>query len=70
MWTEVIGYVLTIVLLVITAYFGKKYSAVTVKMNLLSKLIDDWIEAQKDKRITKSEVEKLINDLKELIEDP
>ena len=70
MWTEVIGYVLTIILLVVTAYFRKKYSAVTRKMGLLSKLIDDWVEAQKDRRITKSEVEKLVSDLKELIEDP
>ncbi len=66
----VVSILLNILLLILAILFRKTNTRLYTKLQDLERLVTDFLEAYKDKVITPDEAEKLINDIKKLVEDP
>jgi len=66
----IVSIILNIILLLLSYFMRNTKNRLFAKLQQLQKLIQDFLDAYRDKVITSEEAEKLINDIKALIEDP
>jgi len=66
----IVSIVLNIILLLLSYFMRNTKNRLSAKLQQLQKLIQGFLDAYRDKVITSEEAEKLINDVKALIEDP
>jgi len=66
----IVSIILNIILLLLSYFMRNVKNRLFAKLQQLQKLIQDFLDAYRDKVITSEEAERLINDIKTLIEDP
>ncbi|RLI86214.1 MAG: hypothetical protein DRP01_04655 [Archaeoglobales archaeon] len=66
----IVSILLNILLLILTILFKKNNTVLYNKLDELQRLIKDFLEAYEDKVITPEEAQRLIEDVRRLVEDP
>ena len=67
---EIIGAIITVVLLILSSYFGTKYRKFKRKLLIIAELLQEINEALADEKVTKEEVKGIAEKAAELIADP
>jgi len=67
---EIIGAIITVVLLILSSYFGTKYRKFKRKLSILAELINEVNEGIADNKVTKKEIGEIMEKATELIADP
>ena len=62
--------VVSIVFVILSAVLGIKFKGAIRKLHAIRELIDDLDKALEDMRITKTELKKIVADLRKVMEDP
>ena len=65
-----IAEIVTVILGILAALLGLKFGKVIQKIHAIRVLLDDLDDALKDKRINRKELEKIVEDLRRVVEDP
>lgn len=67
---QIVAYALSIVLVIISAYFGRHYTTFKAKLQAAAELLADLSTALEDGRVTVEEAQEILNDVQTLLEDP
>jgi len=67
---EIISAVVSVILLIVSVYFGSKYRKFKRKLSILAELINEVNDAIADNKVTKKEIGEIMEKATELIADP